>query len=395
MRQEDLLISINFACSRETFRQFPLSFLVAGRNSMNFRQLSVLPEDLLSTFHVALRPSANFRNLFVWLGDLLWTFANFCMARRPSFKFRHLSVQPGDLSFTSVNFLCGHETSRKLPSYLGAVGRPFVNFRQFLCGWNRSGQKRFRQHSLRSGALPPTFVNIPYNPKTFHKLPSTFRVAGRPSSTSVNILCVPVAFCKITSTFHAVGRPSVKFWQVSVQTGDLPSTFHAAGRTSVNWARLGSLIPASERQTCLAISTLTFRAKMKLEWNTCHYIALHPIKCCYWIQAVQKVDGSWRKVCRMQGKLKVSLVATRKVCGSCRKVSRPTGKSSKVNRRSSNCTESWQKLTDGIPTVRKDDESWRNVCTPHGKLTKGLLAAQKVDWRSPGTECRRKLTEYH
>ena len=183
------------------------------------------------------------------------------MARRPSFKFRHLSVQPEDLLSTSVNFLCGRETSRKLPSYLGAVGRPSVNFRQFLCGWDRSGQKRFRQHSLRSGSLPPTFVNIPYDPKTFHKLSSTFRVAGRPSSTSVNfyvarrrsvifhqlsvqpgdrpptsvnILCVPVTFCKITSTFHAVGRPSVKFRQVSVQTGDLPSTFHAAGRTSVN-----------------------------------------------------------------------------------------------------------------------------------------------------------------
>ena len=53
------------------FRQFPLSFLVAGRILMNFRQLSVWPEDLLLTFHVALKPSDNFRNLFVRLGALL------------------------------------------------------------------------------------------------------------------------------------------------------------------------------------------------------------------------------------------------------------------------------------------------------------------------------------
>ena len=40
-------------------------------------------------------------------------------------------------------------------------------------------------------------------------------------------------------------------------------------------------------------STLTFfRAKMKLEWNTCHYIALHPIKCCHWIcQLAPQVFG--------------------------------------------------------------------------------------------------------
>ena len=46
-------------------------------------------------------------------------------------------------------------------------------------------------------------------------------------------------------------------------------------------------------------SALTFfRAKMKLEWNTCHYKALHPIECCHWnCQLVPQVVGWIRLLC--------------------------------------------------------------------------------------------------
>ena len=71
-----------------------------------------------------------------------------------------------------------------------------------------------------------------------------------------------------------------------------------ATRDLFPWERLGSLIPACERQVCLCRrfgqSALTFfRAKMKLEWNTCHYIALHRIKCCHWICQLAPQAFGW------------------------------------------------------------------------------------------------------
>ena len=52
--------SSNFPCGRETSRQLPSNFSAAGRPSVNFRQLSLRPDDL-STFRAAGRPSINFR----------------------------------------------------------------------------------------------------------------------------------------------------------------------------------------------------------------------------------------------------------------------------------------------------------------------------------------------
>ena len=39
----------------------------------------------------------------------------------------------------SVNFPCGQKTFRQLPSLYREAGRPSVNLRQLLCGWEYSG----------------------------------------------------------------------------------------------------------------------------------------------------------------------------------------------------------------------------------------------------------------
>ena len=106
MRQEDFpstflvagRLSVNFPCIQETFRKLPSRFHVAWRCSVNFCQLSVQPEDFLltsvnfpchqktfrqlpSTFHADGRLSVNFRQQSVWLGELPSTF---CLAGRTS-----------------------------------------------------------------------------------------------------------------------------------------------------------------------------------------------------------------------------------------------------------------------------------------------------------------------
>ena len=56
-------LSVKFLGSRETFRHLPSILRVAGRTSINFRPLTMQPEDLASTFCVAERLSGNFHRL--------------------------------------------------------------------------------------------------------------------------------------------------------------------------------------------------------------------------------------------------------------------------------------------------------------------------------------------
>ena len=81
----------------------------------------------------------------------------------------------------------------------------------------------------------------------------------------------------------------------------------------------------------------------------------------------------------MYGKLTKSLLAAQKVDGSLQKVSIATRK---VNRRFSASTESWQKLTEGLPAARKVDGKSSGLTESSQKLMKGLPAAQKFDGMS-------------
>ena len=90
---------VSFPCSQETFRQL--------------RQIFVLP------------------------GHLPSTLPTFGAARRPSINFRHLSLWPENHPSTSVRFLCCRETFSKLPYTLHETRIPSV---KFLCS-----RKIFRQ----------------------------------------------------------------------------------------------------------------------------------------------------------------------------------------------------------------------------------------------------------
>ena len=162
----DLLsTSINFPCGPQIIRLFPSTFCATRRHSVNFHPLSTRTGNLLSTsvkfssiqetFHqlpstfllpVDLSNSVKFlciretfcqfscrwetfyqfRQISVWPGDLLSTFL---ATDRPSINLRQLSVPSGDLLSTSIKFPCDQETFRQLPSIFCATERPSVNFR--------------------------------------------------------------------------------------------------------------------------------------------------------------------------------------------------------------------------------------------------------------------------
>ena len=112
-------VKVTYGC--ETFLQLPLNFRAAGWPSVNFREISVRPENvnfhlagsLSISFPVTCRFSINFSQLSVPSGELPSTF-----------------VQPEDLSSTfcapmwiCVNFLCSRETF----CYVGQLFVPSIN----------------------------------------------------------------------------------------------------------------------------------------------------------------------------------------------------------------------------------------------------------------------------
>ena len=176
--------SINFPCSRETFRQLPPILCAAWRPSINLRQLSVQPEDLPSTS------------------------VHFSCCRQ---TFRQLFVSPGDIPSTSVNFPCSRETFIQLPSTFLSGGTLFVNIHQI---------------SLQPGDL------------------STFRAAGRLSVHFVNIPCSRETLCLLLSFSvrpDVARRPSVNFRSLSMRSENFrqfSSMLHAGGRYSINFHQL-------------------------------------------------------------------------------------------------------------------------------------------------------------
>ena len=171
---------VNSPCCRGTFRHLPSNFLAAGRSSVNFRQVSVLPGHLkstsvkspciretfyklLSTYHVARRSSVNIPCGRETFRELPSTFR---AAGRLSVNFRHLSLRPKDL-----------------PSTLPAAGRPSVNFCQQSV-WPAT----CRQLYFHSAVLLSTSVHFLCHQDTFRQLPST-HLPGYLPSISVCIIC--------------------------------------------------------------------------------------------------------------------------------------------------------------------------------------------------------------
>ena len=93
-------------------------------------------------------------------GDFCHIQLSFPAVGRPSMNFHQLSDLPEDLSSTSINFPCHRVTLSPLPSTFRVARRPSVNI---SCSW-----------------------------EIFHQLVSNFSADGRPS---VNIPCSPETFC--------------------------------------------------------------------------------------------------------------------------------------------------------------------------------------------------------
>ena len=121
---------------------------------------------------------------------------------------------------------------------------PSVNF-PCVCG-------TFRQLSVQ----PLIFCQLSLRPHNLRQLPSSVNKL-RPQnllSTSVDFPCICRIYHKLASTFHVDGGTPVNFpsyWlifrQLSLRPWDLSNSFHFP-----QLERLGSLIPACERQVCLA-----------------------------------------------------------------------------------------------------------------------------------------------
>lgn len=123
--------SVYILCIWETFRQFLATFHNTGRPFGYLHQLSVLPEaycQLLSTFHADHRPSVNFLCSRVTFRQLPSTIH---AAGRPSINFRQLSLRLVDFCQSRSTFLATSTPSfTHLPNFLYGL-RLSDSFRQF------------------------------------------------------------------------------------------------------------------------------------------------------------------------------------------------------------------------------------------------------------------------
>ena len=161
MRSWDLLLpSVNYLSGRGSFCQLSSTLLESAGLSVNFRQIFVVLQDLLSTFSAS-----------------EGTFVNFCQ----------LSVHPQYLPSPSVNFSCTYEI--------------------------------FRKTFVRLLNLPSTLVDFPCICRTYCKLASIYREAGGPPANLGQLYVCPWDFL---STFPVAGGPSVNFSCVRRTLHQLP-----------------------------------------------------------------------------------------------------------------------------------------------------------------------------
>ena len=118
---------VNFHCDREIFRQILSTFSTARGPSVKFLCFQENFRQLPSPFRLDGRTSVNFRQLSMQPGELLSTSVNFCVARITSVNFR----VAGDLLSIFVSFPCGQETYRQLLSTFRVAKKPSV---KFACG---------------------------------------------------------------------------------------------------------------------------------------------------------------------------------------------------------------------------------------------------------------------
>ena len=212
----------------ETFRQLPCSFCAAEdlqSTSVKFCQFSVRPENLPSTsvnFHVDSRP---FANSLCCRGNFRHLPSNFLAAGRASVNFRQVFVLPGDLKSTSDKSPCIWEAFYKLPSTYHAARRSSVNI--------PCGRETFREIPSTFRAARRLSVNFRHLSLRPEDLPSTLPAAGRPSvtfcqqsvrpgtcrqlyfrsavllSTSVHFLCRQDTFRQLPSSVFPGYLPSI------------------------------------------------------------------------------------------------------------------------------------------------------------------------------------------
>ena len=128
-------------------------------------------------------------------------------------------MQLGDLPTTSVNFPCDQKILCQLLSTFHATRRPSANVYQ-LCVRPEEFQSTFRE----AEDLPSNSVHFPCSQKTFHRLLSTFGVAGRPFFNFRQHSLRPGDLMSTSMNFCAAEGPSINFCQHSVLPGDLSST---------------------------------------------------------------------------------------------------------------------------------------------------------------------------
>lgn len=199
-----LLTSVNYQHS-PTLRVF-------GQPSINCHQICVWTGDILCT-------SASFLLRQETLCQLPLTFyaagrssVNFPCSRGHSINFREPSVQPGDIPSTFVNFACGREASCQHFMWAGVLPSISVNF---LCGREISVNNHLL--SMRPGDLLSTSIIYPWHRETFLLFSSAFREARRPS-VNICLLFVPPGDTPSTSiNFLASGRTSIHFCQLSMR----------------------------------------------------------------------------------------------------------------------------------------------------------------------------------
>ena len=204
--------SINFPCDRETFCQLPSTCLAAGR--------------LLSTFRATERLSVN----FCQLPCDLKTFRQLFVLQGSFVNFRQLSMRPEDLP---SKFLCGQNTVRLLSVWPGDL--PSISV------YLPCSRDTFRQPQLPFHAAGRPIMNFFQLSVLSEEIPSSFMQLGDLPSTSIIFQCDSRIFCELLSTSHADRRPSVNFHKHSVQPGELPSTsikFNVTKRPSVNFHHL-------------------------------------------------------------------------------------------------------------------------------------------------------------
>ena len=106
---------------------------------------------------------------------------------------------------------------------------------------SRRSSMNFRHLSVRVENFPSTFFASGRHSVTFHKLPSTFCVARRPS---VNVSCSRIAFCHFPSKFRApedLQLTSTNFLCGRQTFHQHMSTFRTAGRFFINFCQISML----------------------------------------------------------------------------------------------------------------------------------------------------------